>query len=453
KNIVFDFFAQTPRHKRPTDELNFYDVILDFGDTQQVFHGGLASMAVPGNIAGLFHVHRRLGKMPFRELAQPAIELAKKGIVVDDYFKWCIGLVGPIQTSLPTGKQHLEPQGRPLQVGDTFCMSPFANMLEFLAIEGPREFYEGEIAKQIVKDCRVGGGHLTMDDFIHYQVVERKPLTVSYRNWEIATNPPPSAGGTMIAFTLKMLEKFDLKRHGFGSEQHLQYLTHAQRITKAARSATFDQHQYEPDIVDRYFHHLHIDKWHIELLAALNRWGSTTHLSVADQYGNWASVTTSFGAGCGYVVPNTGIMMNNMLGEADLNPKGFHLWQPNQRITSMMSPTFVLKDKKPFFATGTGGANRIRTTIAQVISNLIDFEMSPQEAIEAPRLHWEEGEINIEPGFPEESVAAITTPEPLKKKVFAQKAFYFGGAHSVFCEGDSLNGVGDARRVGAVMKT
>jgi gamma-glutamyltranspeptidase/glutathione hydrolase len=454
ENIVFDFFAQTPKQKRTTSELNFYDVTLDFGDTKQVFHGGLGAMAVPGNIAGLFHIHQKLGRMTFKELAQPAILAAKNGVLYDEYFKWCVGLVGPIQTSLPSGKKQLEPNGKPMEVGELFKMSDFASVLETLSLEGKREFYEGEIAQKVVKDCKEIGGHLTMDDFLNYQVLERKPLRIDYRDFEISTNPPPSAGGSMVTFTLKMLEKANLQKYGFGSAKHLQWLTNSQRVTKAARQTMFDAHQYESDIVQRFFSKMHIEKWQTELLAKLNNWGSTTHLSVVDNEGNWASVTTSFGAGSGYVIPQTGIMMNNMLGEADLNPKGFHLWANNQRITSMMSPTLVLKDKKPILATGTGGANRIRTTIAQVISNLIDFQMKPQEAVEAPRLHWEEGEINLEPGFEEDSIKLIQTPEPLKKNVFAKKAFYFGGAHTVFVEGkeDSLNGVGDFRRVGAVRK-
>ncbi len=458
KSVLYDFFAQTPSQKRGSSELNFYPVTIHFGDSSQVFHGGLGSMAVPGNVAGLFHVHRQLGKLPLKEVMRPAIELAKKGVEISDYFRWALDLIGPIMTSLPSGRELLEPHGKPLNVGEFFSSAQMAATFEALATEGERLFYEGEIALQAVQDCAEKGGHLIMDDFRNYAVIERNPLRVMYRHFELLTNPPPSAGGSLVAFTLKLLEAYDLKKEGFGSAMHLQALVNAMRATRLSRKETLDPQLYAPHVIEAFFDENYLTAQRQKHMpSALDFWGSTTHVSTADYEGNIASVTTSVGAGCGYAISGTGIMMNNMLGEADLNPEGFHLWKEGQRITSMMSPTLLIKDGKPRLATGTGGANRIRSTVAQVISNVIDFGMSPAEAVEAPRIHYDEPNgtqhVDIEPGFSQTSIDQMNVPGGLQKTVFKQKAFYFGGAHTVFETADGhLDGIGDGRRAGTVQK-
>ncbi|NEZ54867.1 gamma-glutamyltransferase, partial [Adonisia turfae] len=174
-----------------------------------------------------------------------------------------------------------------------------------------------------------------------------------------------------------------------------------------------------------------------------------THLSVIDDEGNAASVTTSNGEGSSYVLPGTGIMVNNMLGEEDLNPHGFHQWTPDQRMSSMMAPTMVLRDGHPYLVLGSGGSNRIRTAILQVISNLVDFQMPLEAAVAAPRIHWENDVFHLEPGFNQ----ALLTPiiGDAKPLWWQAQNMFFGGVHAVgLDENGVLHGAGDSRRSGAV---
>ena len=171
-----------------------------------------------------------------------------------------------------------------------------------------------------------------------------------------------------------------------------------------------------------------------------------------DSEGNAASVTTSNGEGSSYVIPGTGIMMNNMLGEEDLNPYGFHQWHQNQRISSMMSPTMVLKDGQPEIVLGSGGSKRIRTAILQVISNLIDFHLPISQAVDNPRIHWENSVFHVEPGFPPEALNQAILPMDTEQVLWKQKNMFFGGAHTVMKTPEGLiEGAGDSRRNGAVV--
>lgn len=450
KRMAVDFFSQTPKIKKPEDELNFYPVEIDYGGTTQIFHAGLASAAVPGCVAGLFHIHKRFGKMPFQELVQPAIALAKKGVAVNEFMNSCFLLVGPAVSSLPSGKALYQPHGEYLKPGDTWYMPEFADTLEFLSRNGLDEFYKGEIANKIVKDCQERGGYLTAADFENYQVIERQPLSIAYRDYEVCTNPPPSAGGSLVAFTLKMMEQERLREYGFGSGKHLNALAHAMKLTYHSRAERFDNNIHNSEVSDYFFDKSYLAEQQQKMPSKKAfKLGSTTHFSVADADHNIASITTSLGEGSGYAA--YGVMLNNMLGEEDLNPGGFHKWPTDHRITSMMSPSILLKNGRPVLATGTGGANRIRSIIAQVISNYVDFDMHGKEAIEAPRIHWEAGKLDIEPGFHPEHTKAIDTAEELEVVQWDKKAFYFGGAHSVMIsEKGDLQGMGDERRVGAV---
>jgi gamma-glutamyltranspeptidase/glutathione hydrolase len=453
ERVLFDFFSQTPKHKKPEEGLHFYPVTLDYGGSQQVFHAGLASVAIPGNVAGLFHVHKKLGTMPFRELVQPAIALAKNGVKVTPFFEYCAKLVSPTMTSMPFGKSLFMPDGKLPQAGELFRMPDFANTMEYLALHGPDEFYRGEIARRVAKDSQEMGGYLTMDDFEQYEVVERKPLIVQYRGHEVCTNPPPSAGGTLIAFTLGLLEQQPLSEFGFGSPKHLQALVNAMRLMKKGRRERLDPDPHRPDLLPYLFDKHYVAAMNAQLEGAVSKIGSTTHFTVADEHHNIAAMTSSTGEGSGYGVPGTGIMFNNMLGEEDLNPQGFHKWPADRRITSMMAPTMLFDRGKPLLATGTGGANRIRSVITQLISNTVDFGMGVDESVHAPRVHWEIGKVDIEPGFPDRSVELLHSPDPMDKKVWASLAFYFGGAHTVgFDRNGNMQGAGDSRRIGTVLR-
>ena len=447
RNILFDFFTQTPRQKKSIRKINFYPVDVNFGDAIQTFHIGLGSMAVPGNLLGAFHVHQKLGQLPFHVVAEPAIHYAKNGIELSKFQAYCLNLLKPIMTASKEARQVYAPAGELLQMGESILMPDFAATLTELIENGIEEFYLGEIAQKIVKDCQNNGGYLTLEDFRNYQVIEREPLLVNYRDRILLTNPPPSSGGTLIAFATKLLSTIDLNKIEWGSSYHLELLAQIMRLTNQARTDGYDTHIYQKDIAQQFLSPEHFAIYEQQL----NKWGSTTHISVMDSEGNAASVTTSNGEGSGYVIPGTGIMVNNMLGEDDLNPHGFHNWHENRRISSMMSPTILLKDGQPEIILGSGGSKRIRTAILQVISNLIDFEMSVHQAVESPRVHWENSLFHLEPGFDLAKVTNITLPNQTEMVLWNEKNMFFGGVNTAIKTSAGLMaGAGDPRRQGVV---
>ncbi|VXD17385.1 gamma-glutamyltransferase [Planktothrix paucivesiculata] len=453
QNILFDFFTQTPRYKCPISELNFYPVGVNFGRIIQEFHIGLGSMAVPGVWAGVIRVHETLGRLPFSVVAEPAIGLAKQGVEVNSFQAYTFSnLLQPILLTTAEGREIYAPEGDILKTGDRLIMNNFAQTLEALISGGRAEFYQGEIAQNLVRDCQNSGGHLTLEDLNNYRVIEREPLTINYRGKTILTNPPPSAGGTLIAFALELLSAVDLSGIEFGSRQYLELVKTVMQLTNIARTDRLDGNLYQDNITDTFLSSA--SSYQQPLIHAVNKWGSTTHISVLDQEGNAASVTTSNGEGSGYMIPGTGIMVNNMLGEEDLNPLGFHLWPENVRISSMMSPTLVLNQGKPEFVMGSGGSNRIRTAILQVLLNLIDFNFSVEDAVSNPRFHWENHRLDIEPGFDTEIINSLDLSEQDIIRLWPEKNMFFGGVHTLVRTADGeLFGAGDERRSGVSLKS
>ncbi len=449
--IVFDFFTQTPLARKPNHQLDFHPVNVDFGDKSQEFHIGLGAAAVPGNVAGLFEVHRRLGRLPMSEIVIPAIENARKGVALHKQTKYQVDILKPILTASDAGQEIYMQNGKMLDLGQCYFMPNFAETLDYLAKNGPREFYEGEIARSVADACTDRGGHLTVGDFESYKVQLRKPLSFSYRSFDIHTNPPPNAGGPLIAFLLKLLEAFKIHPSDYASTRHLNWLTQGFMKTAHIRSQNMSQLLAEPELMSQLSGGEILLKMRASMEKALNKSGNTTHVSVVDQDFNVASVTTSVGEGCGFIIPGTDIMLNNMLGEEDLNVDGFHQWQPNTRISSMMAPTVVSIGGRPVMGLGSGGSNRIRSAIAQAIVNFIDFKLDFDAVVNSPRIHWERGQLDIEPGFDGDVVRNIDLPPDQQRLLWSEKNMYFGGVHAVFIdEKGNMHGAGDRRRAGSV---
>lgn len=234
QNILFDFFCQTPRFKKPLQEVDFYPVNINFGGEVQAFHIGLGSIATPGNLAGVWEVHQRLGRLPFHVVAEPAIEYAQKGFIISKFNHFSFTLLEPILLNNAGSRQIYAPDGELLKTGQRFFLKDFADALREIANKGVKFFYERDIAHQLIDDLS-GGGYLTLEDLKNYRVITRKPLKISYRGYELLTNPPPSSGGTLIAFALNLLETCDLSKIELGSPQHLQILAHVMYLTNEAR--------------------------------------------------------------------------------------------------------------------------------------------------------------------------------------------------------------------------
>jgi len=448
--LLYDFFVQTPG-RRPQASLDFYPIVADFGTAQQEFHIGMGSSATPGAIKGLFEIHRDLCRMPLQEIIQPACEAAREGTRVNAFQHYISDIVSPIIRSSPEALALHESPHRPGEIaaeGEFVCNPEMADGFDILAREGEALFYRGEMGRLLTDACREQGGCLTPADLETYRVERRAPLTLRYHDAQLYTNPPPSLGGILIAFTLALLEPEKLGNHASNSLQHLARVGRAMKLTQALRRSRDNDSESggvaDPAILDPVLLE------HYRQVMAEHRTFSrgTTQISIADDEGNTASMTLSNGEGSGYVIPGCGIMMNNMLGEEDLNPGGFHQWPPNRRLASMMAPSLLTTGNGDSIVLGSGGSNRIRSAIMQVLINLVDFGMSIEQAVEQPRMHLEGDLLNIESG-PAEDVIRALDEDFERLHLWPDKNLFFGGVHSVMRSVDgALSGCGDSRRGG-----
>jgi len=448
---VLDFFVQTPMEKRPASELDFYPIIADFGTSQQEFHIGQGAIATPGMVKGLFAIQKELCSMPMRELAAPAVDLARTGVSLDALQSYIFSVVAPIYLASPESRSLFESatcRDCTLREGERYRNPETADLLEVLAIEGEELFYKGEIARCIAADAETGGGHLTRRDFEAYRTVERQPLSLTYRDARILTNPVPSSGGILIALALKLLEEVPADDWPIDEAGRMRLLAEVMRQTSQAR---IDAHLDDTAAhlnTERMLNPVFLRQYRDAVRGRARAMRGTTHISVMDAEGNIATATVSNGEGCGSIVPDTGIMMNNMLGEEDLNPHGFHRWQPDQRMTSMMSPSIVQLGDGRSVAMGSGGSNRIRTALLQVILNLVGQGMDIESAVCAPRIHLEGSRLNVERGFSASTVEQLQADWP-EHVLWDDLNLFFGGAHSVLHDGGrGFSGCGDPRRDG-----
>ena len=453
QNQVYDFFTHTPGHNPAAtsrnDDIDFHPVTVDFGAVRQEFHIGFGTCAVPGTVRGMFAVHRHLATLPLRELIQPAVELARAGATVNPFQSWLLELVSPIyrtESALPLFESPNHP-GKLLQPEDIFYNPQLADVLEALSREGDALFYQGEIATRIVEQCRQGGC-LTGEDLKEYQVYRRAPLEIPYHGHRLLINPPPSAGGLLIGFGIELLKHANFSGNSFawGSEVHINALIETMRATSEARSRHFcdgaNEALLEPGLLAQY-RKLVLNRAHASR--------GTTHISVIDAQANIASLTVSNGEGCGRLMADLGFMLNNMLGEEDVNPGAgnlAHHWQTNQRMSSMMAPGILLADDGSVSALGSGGSNRIRTAILQVICNTVDFAMDIEAAVTAPRVHIETDDLHREQNFPAPTVRSLARDFP-GHRVFEEPNMFFGGVHvAQLNHRGELSAVGDPRRDG-----
>ena len=450
---LYDFFVQTPSRRRPTDELEFGPIVADFGTAQQEFHIGRGAIAVPGMVRGVFDVHNELGSMPLSEVFVPAIEAARTGVPINALHAYIFSVVAAIYMAgaeTRTLYGSARESGQLVGEGEILRQPALADTLETLAIEGADLFYRGEIAQTIVSDLR-DGGQLTAQDLADYQLEVRRPLEINYRNRRLLTNPPPSSGGLLIGFALRLLEPLELHKMDFGGADHLGQLAEAMRLTNEARiDAHVDDKPLDPSDVRLLDPEL-IEKYRRIIAGRAASRRGTTHISVIDGKGNIAALSLSNGEGSGYVVPGTGIVLNNMLGEEDLNPGGFHRWPTSHRMTSMMAPSILESTDGTAVAIGSGGSNRIRTAILQVLLNLIDFDMDIEAAVDAPRIHFENELLSVEDGIDMERARPVLNQFP-KHQIWAGRNLFFGGTHAAISTSGDFRGAGDPRRGGVCIK-
>lgn len=440
KALVYDFFVQTPKHKKLADEIDYFPIEIDFGTAKETFYVGMGSVGVPGTIAGAFRIAEQLGSLPMKVLAEPAIQMAKEGVAVDDFQYHDFHLLTDI-LKLSHPSPVFWNGDRLLNVGEKVRNPELGDCLEFLVKDGIDEFYKGDVAQLILKLNDAKGGHLTAEDLAAYAVQQYDPLVFNYRDRTVLTNPLPSLGGSIIAVAMAMLEKAGPVDYAAFSPDHVERLMEMYSHLSPVPKTPYHMSQL-------------LEQWYPGQAASAHhksrKLGGTSHFSILDEYGNAVSISTSNGEGCGHFVPETGIMMNNMLGEMALLPNGIHSWERDVRLGSMMSPTIMLDaDQKAEIVLGSGGAGRIPYMLSQVLHYVVDFGFDLRTAINAPRIHWHEGICNLEPGLPRE----LKTPPSMKEIVhWEDQSLYFGGVHAVRSIAGGMEGEGDERRGGVMLR-
>ena len=453
---LYDFFVAIPGHgvERPVREMDLVDVEFDRG-TSQIFRVGGASCAVPGAIAGLEAAHRAYARLPWRRLLEPAIAVARDGHELVPAQAYLHGILDLILRRTEIGHEIFGPGGVPLVAGDRLVMPDLAATLEQLAESGAEAFYAGELGRRVCEHVREEGGSLTEEDLAAYRVITRKPIRTSFGAREFVSNPPPSSGGTLIAYALLLFSRLGPGGPP-GSAEAIARLAEVMREQTLARGGSFVGDLYRGGLPKRLFAGADEAAERIEARdlesgspSAEESVGApgTTHISVVDAAGNAASLTASNGSGSGVIVPGTGIHLNNMLGEYDLVAGGPTV--PGKRLTSMMAPTVVVGEHGPRLVLGSAGSVRLRGAIMQVIANVVAHRLGVAEAIDFPRVHVDEPHLHCEGGF---DAAELDRVEASGYDVvrWRRRNLFFGGTNAVEVLPDgSIAAAGDARRGGA----
>jgi len=441
---VLDFFVAAPGlglDGREPAALVPIDVRFS-EDAIQRFNVGPASCGAYGTTLGLTETLRRFGTASIGDLTAAPARAAREGVEVVPMQAFLFRVLEPILTSTQECRAIYAPDGRLLDEGDTIRLPELGDLLDRLGAEGCSFLYNGDVAHAVSEWVLERGGLLTRDDLASYEVIEREPARVTYRGREVITNPPPSSGGILIADALGILERLE--------QPHDPYvIAEVIASTNRARDEDFLEGLATEGFLEQFLAKHALDSVATEVRSRL---GNTTHVSVMDAEGACASVTCSNGSCSGVVVPGTGVHVNNMLGEQDLNPLGFHRHAPGSRVPSMMAPTVVLSDGRPEIAIGSAGSNRIRSAILQTVLGVVDHGLAAQDAVSAPRLHVEEGQVDAEPGVEDAALDRLEQAGWTVRR-WSELNLFFGGVQAVARNPGTgrLTGGGDPRRGGVAM--
>ena len=394
-------------------------------------HGHLAS-GVPGTIAGLF-ASLPYAKLSFKELIQPAIDLAAKGFVIT-----------PAEASSLNGtrssfeKYNTKPtafvKNDNWKAGDTLFQPELAETLKRVQDQGMKGFYEGETARLIVEEMQRGGGMITEEDLKNYAAVVRKPVIFDYKGYKVIGMPMPSSGGLLMQQMMKMIEDRNIAQMGFHSKEAVQLMTEVERRAYADRAEFMGDQDFVKVPVKTLSSAAYLKERMKDFVPGkatpsesvspgkVNPESEeTTHLSVADQYGNVVSVTTTLNGGYGSktVVGGAGFLLNNEMDDFSVKPGVANMYgaigkeanaiQAGKRMLSSMTPTVVLKDNKPFLVVGTPGGTTIPTSVFQTLVNILEFGQSPLDAVNNPKFHhqWLPDHLMVEKEFSLETKTAL----------------------------------------------
>jgi gamma-glutamyltranspeptidase/glutathione hydrolase len=450
--LAFDMFARTPGLGMPagTPPRDFAAATVSFGAAAQVFHVGRASVAVPLALSGLLELHRRWGSRPLRDVLAPAIALGRDGYVLGPGIAFVFDILRPINDRTDECRRlFLDDAGKLGTTGARLRNTDLASVLDELARSPDvvREIHEA-LVREMGPDR---GGLITPEDIAAAKIAEHTPVIVEHGGLRLATMPSPSTGGVLVALGLRLLE--GVGRHPHLSREHVLAVASVQEALLAERDDTFVERCADPMLVKAL-----LDDERLAIAreqARNNLLGSTTHISVIDEDGMAVSLTLTTGEGSGHVLSGTGMIANNLLGEEDLHPHGFHRDPAGTPLATMMAPT-ILSRGSDRIALGSGGSNRLRTAILQVLVGLLEHRLSPADAVHAPRIHLEIGPSTKAPrlaleaaGLGEDVTTALLQRYPAAPAVFSAPNLYFGGVHLAMRLDGAFDAVGDSRRGGA----
>ena len=395
---------------------------------------GALAVGVPGTIAGIFEVYEKFGSLPIGELIQPAIDLARKGVLITElqansYMNKNVELI-------KQANNYVTPFENGWKAGERFKYEELAQTLERIRDNGSYEFYNGETAKRIVSYVQKLGGILSLDDLKNYRAQWRKPITFTYKDYTISSMPLPSSGGICLAQILKSVEPYNIGQYPHNGEQYIQLLVEAERRAYADRAyymgdADFvkvpTQQLLSPDYLKERMSSFSWDKAsksseiaHGKIVGYES--DETTHYSIVDRFGNAVAVTTTLNTNYGskVYVKGGGFFLNNQMDDFSIKPGEPNTYglvgseknaiAPNKRMLSSMSPTIIEKDGKLFMVIGTPGGSTIITSVLQCFLNVAEYGMTMQQSVSKPRFHhqWLPDDVMYEPkGFAPEVIANL----------------------------------------------
>jgi gamma-glutamyltranspeptidase/glutathione hydrolase len=425
--------------------------------------GGKA-IAVPGEVAGLMAALEMYGTMSRSEVIQPAIDRATQGVPVSNVLAAMIVDNYDVISAFPASDTIYLNDGFPKEAGDKVANTDLANTLALIAQQGRDAFYQGPVAHSIVAAVQADGGLITLEDLAGYQASFRQPVTGSYRGYQIISASPPSSGGAHVIELLNIMENFNLRKMGFNTPASIHAWTEAMKLVYADRA----EYMADTDFIGvplagltskqyarRQFARIDMDHA-AEQPGAGDPWpaesGSTTHFSVVDASGNMVAYTKTINHffASGITAPGTGVLLNDQMDDFDKRPGQANSIAGGKKPLSSMSPILLLKDGKPFATIGSPGGKRIISTMALLISNLVDFDMGIQTAINAPRFNnYENGPLKIEARIPA-AVRAALVEKGHKLQLKKDFDLYFGGAQGILIDPatGAMRGGADPRRDG-----
>ena len=395
---------------------------------------GALAVGVPGTIAGIFEVYQKFGSLPISELIQPAIDLARNGVLITElqansYMNKNVELI-------KQANNYVTPFENGWKAGERFKYEELAQTLERIRDNGSYEFYNGETAKRIVSYVQELGGILSLDDLRNYRAQWRKPITFTYKDYIISSMPLPSSGGICLAQILKSVEPYNIGQYPHNGEQYIQLLVEAERRAYADRAyymgdADFvkvpTQQLLSPDYLKERMSSFSWDKASKSTEIAHGKIvgyesDETTHYSIVDRFGNAVAVTTTLNTNYGskVYVKGGGFFLNNQMDDFSIKPGEPNTYglvgseknaiAPNKRMLSSMSPTIIEKDGKLFMVIGTPGGSTIITSVLQCFLNVAEYGMTMQQSVSKPRFHhqWLPDDVMYEPkGFAPEVIAHL----------------------------------------------